>query len=78
MLVVEHRHDPAVLLEGAGDLLEKPSPRIEVLAELVRRVVAVLADTEDAVDGYRLTAHRHGLLDRIEEGHVVLLAQIPG
>jgi len=50
VLVVEYRHRPAVLLEDVGHLLEELVARTELLAELVGRIVAVLADDKDGID----------------------------
>ena len=58
MLVVVDRHTPPGSAEDGDDLFEEPSPRVEVLALPVVRVIAVLADEEDAVHGQPIAAER--------------------
>ena len=78
MLVVEDRHAAAARLEDLDDLLEELVARVERLALLVSRIVAVLADDDDAIDGQAPAAERQGLGDRRVELQVVPLRRARG
>ena len=64
MLVVEHRHDAAVLLEDLDDIVEETLPWILALAFLVHLVIAVFGDRENRVDGERVASSPQGLANR--------------
>ena len=51
MLVVEDGDAAAARLEDLDDLLEELIPRIERLPLVVLRIVPMLADDDDAIDG---------------------------
>ena len=73
VLVVVDRHRPPVGLEDGHALLEHLVPRVELLAQLVVRVLAVLADDQHPVHGQLTAAAAQGL------GHrgVHLEAELP-
>src|SRR5690349_3423628 len=72
VLVVEDGDDAAVLAECAEDLAQESAPGVEVLAERVPRVLAVLGDADDAIDGDRVRAGGQGLLDGVEDRNPML------
>ncbi len=51
VLVIEHRHALSGLAEDGGDLFHQLQARIEDLPLVVARVVAVLGDEQDSLDG---------------------------
>ena len=63
VLVVEHRRGAAVLREHLDDLLEELVPRVLDLAELVLRVLAVLADHQHRIDRQLVAAAAQGFGD---------------
>src|SRR5260221_8715486 len=76
MLVAKDRH----YLLGAGEsprhFLEEPAAWVEDLALLVLRVLAVLADAQDALDRQLVAAERQGFVDGRTESKAVFLRQI--
>ena len=64
MLVVEDRHAAAVGLEHFDALLEELVARVLNLPLGVDRIVAMLADDHDAVDGQLIAAAAKRLGDR--------------
>ena len=73
VLVIEDRHHAVVFLERVGDFLKEPLAGIELLPEVIHRIVAVLANTQHAINGDRLATDRDRLFNRIENGDAVLL-----
>src|SRR5439155_14223908 len=51
MLVVEHGHGTPARLEYLHDFLEEFVARVAGLAFLIARILAVLADNQDPIDG---------------------------
>src|SRR5687767_12894470 len=62
MLVVENGDEPLTAAHRGDDLVPKLLPRIHPLAKFVRRILAVLADEEHAIDGERLAAQAKSLV----------------
>ena len=75
MLVVEHRHRAAAVLEDLHDLLEEFVPRIQRLPFLVAPVSSVLSDEHHAVDAERAPAEGQGLCNRRIQLHRWELAE---
>src|SRR5690348_5582502 len=73
MLVVEHRHDAAILAKDIDDLAKELVAWIFLLPELVGRIVAVLADDEDGVDVEPIAAAAQRLGDGLVDGEAELL-----
>src|ERR1051325_4775686 len=76
MLVVEHRHDAAILAKDLDDLPKELVARILFLTELVGRIVAVLADDEDSVNVEPIAAAAQGLGDGLVNLEAELLGAI--
>jgi hypothetical protein len=51
MLVEKHRDDASVATEDGDDLIEQLLPWVELLAKLIERIIAVLADPQHSVHG---------------------------
>jgi hypothetical protein len=63
MLVVEDRRRAAILAEHIGNLAKELMPRVLLLAELVDRVIAVLADHQHRIDRQFIAAAAQRLGD---------------
>ena len=74
VLVVEDRNGPAIGLENVDHLPEELVARVENLPLLVVRIVAVLADDQDPIDGELRASATQGLGDC----RVHLEAEAPG
>ena len=58
MLIIEDRNAAAGLTKDGGNLLHHLEARIENLSLIVPRIVAMLADKQDAVHGQLIRAVR--------------------
>src|SRR6266568_1055056 len=76
MFVVEDRHGTLGAFEDLANLREEAPPRVEDLAALVGRVLAVLADTEHALDREFLAAAADRPIDSVVDREAVLLRQV--
>ena len=77
VLVVVDRNGAAVLFEDLDALLEEFVARIEDLALLVARIVAVLADDQHGIDGQFVAAAAQRLGDGRIDLEAELLARAP-
>src|SRR6267142_1668938 len=76
MFVAEDRHALAASPEGIGNLQEQFIARVEMLALLVPRILAMLADQEHAIDGKPGAAQCQAFPDGGIDRHVVLAGHI--
>ncbi len=75
VLVVVDRHAAPGLAEDGGDLLHHFQARVEDLALVVARVVAVFADEQDAFDR-QLAVHQQGVADGARDADAEVLGQV--
>src|SRR5258708_28186666 len=76
MFVAEDRHAPAASPEGIGNLEEQFIAWVEMLALLVPRILAMLADQQHAMDGEPRAAKCQAFPDGRMDWHMVLAGQI--
>ena len=65
-------------LHRRNALIEELLARIEMLAEFVERIVAVLADQQHRVDAEILAADAHRFVDRLKERNLKPLRNVAG
>src|SRR5262245_52367295 len=63
MLVRKQRHRASALPENLNDLLEQLITRIELLAHLVGRIIAVFPDQQHGIDAQLITLKRESVRD---------------
>ena len=68
---------PPRVPEGLDDLGEEPATGVELLPLGIDRVIAVLADQEDAVNAELRSAQRHRPRGRAEQGDAVASGHAP-
>src|SRR5260370_38805800 len=76
MLVAEDRHAFAAGPESIGNLEEQFVTRIEMLALLVPRILAMLADQEHAIDGKPGASQRQAFPNGRIDRHMVLAGHL--
>ena len=67
MFVIEDRNRSAVFAKDIGRLFEEFVARVLLLTDRVDRIIAVLADDQDRIDGQFVTAATHRFGDRLED-----------
>ena len=61
--------------QNAADLLKEVPPRVEFLALVVDRVIPVLSDSEDPIDGHSVAAQAESLRDGATQAHSVFFSK---
>ena len=75
VLVVEDGSDRAAALKRVGDLVEKPSPGVQHLAQVIRRIAPMLAHREHPGDRQLVPPQGEGPRNAVENGNPMFSCQ---
>ncbi len=76
MLVIENGNGLFHFFEGCHDSFEEPAAWIKDLPFVVGRILAMLADAQNAIDRQLLASQGERSFDRVMNRELVLLGQI--